>query len=320
MNERLVSKLRDDERVYDGLKALVDYQKDHEDDESWIQYDHTGISSSDVNVAGWILSQLSDFGIIEKVYNSNSTTNWRVNDIEEADKHLKLAEPADEEETDESNEASMEIEELFEDVVGREKPRKWIKRSIKNQPDASVHHLMIGPPGTGKSTIMDDILNLPDTTLVVGSGSQSTAAGITNTLVEQKPDILLVEELEKMSKADAESLLTLMGNGYIKLSKHSNNRKVELDTLVIASANQESKLSPDSLLDRFMVWRFDKYSYEEFEEVCVETLDVDDELAQEIAAQIHSKLGSTSPREADRVASLASNKEEVSELVEAIRS
>ena len=302
----------------DKVERLVNTSRDGEDYiDNWRNGSYLGISVDDVPAQGWEFNQLK--GVLEKVFDSNSSSHYRIRDIEEAKSMLPRARGGDGEEQGESY-TEEDLMGLFDDVVGHVDKRKWFRKTL--EADNPVHHLLVGKPGTGKSTILDDILDLPGAEMVVGAGRQSTAAGVTEVLTERQPDILVVEEIEKMRKSDAEALLTLCGNGYVKTSKSGSNQKVELDTKVFASANVKSKVSPESLVSRLMVWEFEEYSLEEYEDVCVGTLPekcgVGEEVAKEIANVIYEEMGTTDPREAERVASLISDEEDIRPLVKSM--
>jgi hypothetical protein len=313
-----------DNRLYDALEKAVEEHEEKQDSERWDEYDHAGFTYSDLSVEPWTLSQLEQSGIITKTYSSgNSPNQYRVTDVEVARRALILASderPAGDEETPDPED--VDVDDLFTDVVGYDECKKWLRRTIEK--DAPVHHLLYGEPGSGKTTLTDDILELPNAHLVVGAGSQSSAAGVVETLAQHQPEYLVVEEIEKMSKRDAEALLTLCGKGYVKQTKGDgrSEQRIELDTNVIATANDYDKVTPDSLKSRLMEWHFPAYTLNEFVDLCVEILprdhDVAEETAETVAHEVHARLDSTDPRDAVSVAQLVEDESEVQELVTAL--
>lgn len=311
-----------DDRLRAVVERAVEHQREHEDTDQWQEYDHTGFEASDVRARGWELPQLVNAGVFDKVYDSNSSNYYRVTDLDAVEDALEATAYPEAPDDDTAEEADpLDPEDLFEDVVGREEPKTWIRRTIEN--GADVHHLLVGEPGSGKSMILDDVAELPGAERVVMSGSQSSAAGIVDVL-KREPDYLVVEEIEKGTKADREALMTLCGQGYIKETKADREgRKIKLDTTVIAAGNQRDKITPPSLVDRFMLWTFEQYDIEEYRNVCSEVLppdhDIDEALAETIAEQVFDRLDSSSVREAERIASLAEDEDEVSRLIDAMR-
>lgn len=334
--DALVAKIRNDERLFDALVAAIDYQSEEADMDRWQKHPHVGFEASDLGIRGWELSQLAETGFITKSYDSNSSTYWRLGtdrgDGDEYDWDLLHEEAKEvvtlavEDETDQTESGDPEypsmddvdVADLFTDVVGYEQEKKWFRRTIDR--GKQVHHLLVGQPGSGKSMMLDDILELPGAHRVVFSGNSSSAAGIRDLLVEEKPRFLVVEEIEKGEKSDREALMTLCGQGYVEVTKGDRgSEKVELDTIVFAAGNQPDKITPPSLVDRFMVWEFEQYDRVDFVEVCRGVLpreeDVDADLSEFIAEELYDQYGNTSVRDALDIAGLADDEEDVRELV-----
>jgi len=318
----IASDIRDDDRLVSALESAVDVHKEKEGSDKWEEYDHAGFTYDDLGCPPWTLTQLCQKGVLKKTYSSNNgTTQYRVDDVDAAEEVLKIASGDHDSEADpEASLEDVDPESLFENVVGRDEKKKWFRRTIAE--DVDVHHLLCGAPGSGKSTITDELVELPGARRVVLSGNQSSAAGIVDLLLEEQPTILVVEEMEKGSKADREALMTLCGQGYVEVTKGGGHgsEQVNLDTIVFATANDVDAITPPSLVDRFLTWEFERYSFEEFKEVCVgvlpEKYPIDEDLAAHIARELYERADSSSVRSAEDVAKLARTPHEVEMLVE----
>ncbi len=334
--DKLIEKVRDDERLLDAMVAAIDYQSEEADMDRWQEYPHVGFEVNDLGIHGWELSQLAGTGFITKSYSSSNKSYWRVGiDHGDGDDHdwellheeaKEVVTLAVEDETDQATSGdpdypsmdAVDVKSLFTDVVGYEDEKKWFRRTINR--GKQVHHLLVGQPGSGKSMMLDDILELPGAHRVVFSGNSSSAAGIRDLLVKEKPRFLVVEEIEKGDKSDREALMTLCGQGYVEVTKGDRgSEKVELGTTVFAAGNQSDKITPDSLVDRFMVWEFEQYDRDEFVEVCRGVLpreeDVDGDLSEFIAEELYDQYQNTSVRDALDIAGLSDDREDVRELV-----
>jgi len=152
-------------------------------------------------------------------------------------------------------------------------------------------------------------------------GSQSTKAEIADVLSDLEPQILLVDEIDRIETKDITILLSLTETGIISETKHGKHREVKLNTKVFAASNT-LKMSPE-LISRFMVLRFNPYQRHEFLTVTVNVLrkreNVDEDLASYIAErvwQLPHRFGD--PRQTVRVARLANTKEKVDELLQVL--
>ena len=172
---------------------------------------------------------------------------------------------------------------------------------------------------SAKSLFLLCIESIPGAKYVIGS--RASKAGISDYLINYKPRILLIDEFDKMHIQDIAVLLSMMETGRVSEMLYGKTREVELDTVVFAAANTMKGLPPEAK-SRFQILHFTEYSEDEFKQVVVNVLKrrgVDEDLAQYIAQSVWSTLGSKDPREAIRIAKLASTKEEVDEVIDVLK-
>ncbi len=329
-----VKEVWEDERLRSTLRAAIKYQREKIQEGYYEEYNHVGFGCSDLGCPGWHPPQLVQAGLAVKTYSSNNNSYWRLAiDSPDRDGYHHIHEEVEavldaleqgrvfEDNTQSINAPEYEslseinVNELFTSVVHRDEAKKMARRSIKKYGEIQVHHLFYGPPGGGKSEILDEIVSLPGAERVVLSGNQASAAGIRDVLLEKRPRFLIVEEIEKGSKSDREALMTLCGKGYVSKTKgDSHDEEVSLDTVVFAASNDLEAITPKSLTDRFIKWHFDRYSLEEFREVCRAVLpdqaDVSEEVSEAVADAVYEHMNSTQIRDALKVAELAEDAEE----------
>lgn len=316
----MVDTLIEDDRVLRVLENAIEWMEVPDNQHRMEEYDHIGFEATDVRAGGWEFKKLTQAGVIERTYNANSGSYYRVTDIETAKQIVDGSRESQKTPATTVEPEDIDPSELFVDVVGRDKAKKWLRRTIDR--GEQVHHLLHGPPGSGKSMITDDISRLPNAERVVLSGGSTTAVGIRDTL-RDNPAYLVIEEIEKGSKADREALMTACGEGYVKVTKSGVNERIELDTIVVATSNDLASITPGSLVDRFMEWEFEQYDETEFIDVCTEVLprdySVSEDLARCIATQVYHKIDSTQVRDTTRIAKLADDQAEVEELVASLQ-
>jgi len=120
----------------------------------------------------------------------------------------------------------------------------------------TCHILLIGDPGTGKSSLIRSVSQLVPRSVYV-SGKQSTSAGLTaaavqsdfggsgewsleaGALVESHGGLAAIDELDKMDSDDQSGMLECMSEQQISISKAGINATLPASTTVLAAANPE---------------------------------------------------------------------------------
>jgi Holliday junction DNA helicase RuvB len=208
-------------------------------------------------------------------------------------------------------------EELFGDIYGHENIKALLNMALRSQ--KAVHVLLTSPSGMAKTQFLLAIRNKFKTDSCFIIGSNSTKAGIVDSLYENQPKILLIDEIETMSHDTQESLLNLMETGIISETKKTNTREIHLEnTKVFATTNNTRDLS-GPLISRFIVVNIPQYTDEEFREIAVKRLTREEgisaELANYIAEQVIRKLNGKDMRDCVKIARTAGTTEEIDSLV-----
>lgn len=174
-----------------------------------------------------------------------------------------------------------------------------------------VHILLVGPPATAKSLMLMEVERLQGSVFV--TMGTATKVGLRDMLLEWKPRILIIDELDKLSSPDDISvLLTLMESQRVVVTKHKEYREEKLKTWVFAAANKTRGLPPE-LLDRFQVFYLRPYDKETLRRVIINCLIKREGTSHELAAYIAERVveaGGT-VREAIRLARLSKTREDV---------
>jgi MoxR-like ATPase len=208
-------------------------------------------------------------------------------------------------------------EELFGNIYGHENIKALLNMALRSQ--KAVHVLLISPPGMAKTQFLLAIRNKFKYESCFIIGSNSTKAGIIDSLYENRSKILLIDEIETMGYDTQESLLNLMETGIISETKKKSTREIELkNTKVFATANDTRALS-GPLASRFIVVNIPPYTREEFMEIAVKRLTKEEgisaELATTIIEEVIQKLNCKDLRDCVKVARIARTAKEIASVV-----
>lgn len=151
-------------------------------------------------------------------------------------------------------------------------------------------------------------------------GSATTKAGIAEILYEQRPRILLADEIDKFENKDIAILLSLAETGIVRETKVSKQREVRLNTNIFAAANS-TKMMPKELLSRFRVLYLPQYTKEEFIDASTKVLVEREKVAPDLASYIAERAWEVSRdvRETVRIGKICRNRDQVDEDIRLIR-
>jgi MoxR-like ATPase len=149
------------------------------------------------------------------------------------------------------------------------------------------------------------------------TGGSSSKAGISRFLIDVRPKILLIDEIDKMRCEDFSVLLSVMEDGTVSEMKFGRREHIKLKLWVFAAANDISRI-PGEVKSRFLIFRLRKYDTGTFKRVVINILmkreGKDVKLAKYIAEKI--VMLSRDPRDAIKIARLSNSKDEVIEILD----
>ncbi len=195
-------------------------------------------------------------------------------------------------------------DDIFEDIIGHEDVKELLRAVlIAEKP---VHVLLAGPPALAKSLFLWDIERTYGEQALWLVGSATSKAGLWDLVAEREPQVLLIDELDKMNAADTAALLSLMEGGRLVRAKKGRGLDVTVTIKVVAATNQILKLSPE-LKSRFAIRKLEAYDAEQYQTVVKGVLvrreGINPDLAEEIARNLEGNTQDV--RDAVRVARLS---------------
>lgn len=204
---------------------------------------------------------------------------------------------------------------LFDSIEGYDGPKKLLKAALRSE--RPVHVLLVGPPGTGKTQILERIASLPNARYATGP-TISSSGMFTYLLEHPACKWLVIDEVEKAERTDRYMLLTLMESGKITRLQH---RAIEEETRIVwvfAAANDDSDLE-EPLRRRFVRLQFAPYTREQAAAISERVLrreGVAPARARAIAQAAAAR--SNDPRIAVQVARLTADGREIEPVLEQV--
>jgi len=135
-------------------------------------------------------------------------------------------------------------------------------------------------------------------------------------LFENRPEYLLIDEIDKVAPKNQTFLLNLMETGIVSETKFGKTREMTMNTSVFATSNDIRKLSA-ALCSRFFEVQMEPYTYEEFYGITLRLLHDRARVAPTIADAVWST--SKNLRDCVRIGRLARSEEDVNFLVNILR-
>jgi Holliday junction DNA helicase RuvB len=257
------------------------------------------------------LNRLVIEDLIKATFSSNSYTGYRL-----TEKGKLLASEAEPMETTPEIRPLEIPDDLFSPIEGYEEIKELVRRVLRSE--KPVHMLFTGVPASAKTMFLIELSKIGAVYIL---GSQATKAGIADILFDLEPKLLLVDEIDRIGAKDIAILLSLAETGILSQTKHGRRREAKLQTKIFAASN--SLNMPPELISRFLVLRFAAYAQSEFLKVTTSILikreKIDPHLAEYIAIRVWQMQSSfPDPRQAVRIARLATTKEDVDRLIEVL--
>lgn len=247
------------------------------------------------------LSNLFRKGYLDNVFHSNSYTGYRLSELGRA---LVSSRWQEEESETEPHEPMDVSDGLFGDIIGHDEVKELLLACLLAE--KPVHVLLAGPPALAKTLFLWDIERVAGERALWLIGSATSKAGLWDMVAERRPQVLLIDELDKMNAVDTAALLSMMEGGRLVRAKRGRELNLHNQLRVVAASNRLGVLSPE-LKSRFAIRTLSAYSRSDYLTVVRGVLAQREGLDQELADEVAWRLDGVSQdvRDAIRVARLA---------------
>jgi replication-associated recombination protein RarA len=182
----------------------------------------------------------------------------------------------------------------------------------------SVHCVLVGPPASGKTMFLLAIQkNMKDVFFI--DGTNASGAGIVEKLFAYpRTKIILIDELEKMSRRDQNMLLNLLETGMLVSTKVRKTQEKEFRSIkLFATSNDIERLSKP-LRSRIVELHLPSYNFDEFREITVKLATnryrLNREIADKITFVVWHEIGTKDVRDALRLAKLVTSVDDVEKI------
>jgi len=261
------------------LNEIARFEDSHDMDKDF----KIGWSWRHVRIWPATLSRLFKDGYLENVFRSNSHTGYRLSELGKA----VIAGKSDGEVSPTTGERFIPPSDIFEDIIGHEEVKELLRAAM--MAEKPVHVLLTGPPALAKTLFLWDIERAAGEKAIWLVGSATSKAGLWDLVAERQPQIILIDELDKMNAADTAALLSMMEGGRLVRAKKGRELDLAATIRVVAASNRLDMLSPE-LRSRFAVRRLNPYSREDYltvvKGVLVRRENTSPDMADEIARRL----------------------------------
>jgi DNA replicative helicase MCM subunit Mcm2 (Cdc46/Mcm family) len=137
---------------------------------------------------------------------------------------------------------------VFSTIAGLEDIKEMMLRALE-----SSHILLIGPPASSKSLFMLEIEKFMQSKVYFAEGVATSKAGLQRFIAENPhKEIIIIDEIDKMSTKDQEGLLGMMERGEFVSTKVRNTKTVKADVVIFATKWQLGYKRGDRLIDALL--------------------------------------------------------------------
>jgi len=143
-------------------------------------------------------------GLIEEKFHSNSHRGLLITELGR-EQVKQLTKPTAAYEKSQSKTLTLP-DKMFENIIGHDDVKELLIAALLAE--KPVHVLLAGPPALAKSLFLWDIERVCGEQAIWLVGSATSKAGQWDLVAEREPQILLIDELDKLNAADTAALLT----------------------------------------------------------------------------------------------------------------
>jgi replication-associated recombination protein RarA len=186
----------------------------------------------------------------------------------------------------------------------------------------SVHCVLVGPPASGKTMFLLAIQkNMKDALFI--DATNASGVGIVDKLFAYPwTKIILVDEIEKMTKRDQNMLLNLLETGMLVSTKVRKTQEMRFRGIKLFATSNDIEQLSKPLRSRLMEFHLPEYNFDKFREIvarlAANRYRLSREIADKIAFVVWYEMGTKDVRDALQLAKLARSADDVEKTARTI--
>jgi replication-associated recombination protein RarA len=179
----------------------------------------------------------------------------------------------------------------------------------------STNCVLVGPPASGKTMFLLSIQKSMTDVFFIDATNASGPGIVDKLFAYPRTRIILIDEIEKMSKRDQNMLLNLLETGMLISTKVRKTQEMKFAGIkLFATSNDIERLSKP-LRSRLMEFHLPEYTFDEFREIAeklaANRYRLHREIADKIASIVWYEMGTKDVRDALQLVKLVRNVDEV---------
>jgi replication-associated recombination protein RarA len=186
----------------------------------------------------------------------------------------------------------------------------------------SVHCVLVGPPASGKTMFLQSIQkNMKDAFFI--DATNASGPGIVDRLFAYpRTKLILIDEIEKMTKRDQNMLLNLLETGMLVSTKVRKTQEMKFTGIKLFATSNDIEQLSKPLRSRLMEFHLPEYNFSGFREIVVKLAAdhyrLSREIADEIAFVVWHEMGTKDVRDALQLARLVRSLDDVEKFARII--
>jgi replication-associated recombination protein RarA len=151
---------------------------------------------------------------------------------------------------------------FFSDIHLYDELKQLLSRMLVSK--ESVHCVLVGPPASGKTMLLLAIQkNMKDAFFI--DATNASGAGIVDKLFAYpRTKIILIDEIEKMTKRDQNMLLNLLETGILVSTKVRRTQEMEFKGIKLFATSNDIEQLSKPLRSRLAEFHLPEYNFDEF--------------------------------------------------------